>query len=139
MQLLLTFSPALKKIKTIYSKKDCALEVIRAGNKYSMQVKPDLAEYIRSLAQMEIPPKVLKTAALIAYHQPIKQSDLQEMFGAKVYDHVKVLSELGLVNKRIKGRTAVITTTPRFAEYFGIETTDKEKMKIWLMEKIQQK
>jgi segregation and condensation protein B len=86
---------------------------------------------------MEIPNKVLKTAALIAYHQPIKQSELQEMFGSKVYDHVKVLNDLGLIKKREKGRTIVLTTTKQFSEYFGIDTTNHEKIKQWLVNKVQ--
>jgi segregation and condensation protein B len=126
----------IKKLKTKYSSRDSALEIAKVGTKYSMQVKSDLADHIKSLAPMEIPQKVLKTAALIAYHQPIKQSDLQEMFGPKVYDHVKVLSELGLIMKRNEGRTIVLTTTSQFSEYFGIDTTNREKMRQWLTEKI---
>lgn len=126
----------LKKLRTIYSIKDGALEIAKVGNKYSMQVKPDLAEYIRTLAQMEIPVKVLKTAALIAYHQPIRQSELQEMFGAKVYDHVKVLLDKGLISKRAQDRTIILTTTAQFAEYFGIDTTDREKIKQRLIDKV---
>jgi len=102
-----------------------------------MQVRSQLAEHVKYFAQMEIPVKVLKTAALIAYHQPIKQSELQEMFGSKVYDHVKELHELGLIKKRQDGRTIVLTTTPHFSEYFGSETTDKKKIKEWLVEKVQ--
>lgn len=128
----------LKKIRSSYSRKDTALEIARVGEKYIMQVKSDLAEYVKTLAPMQIPEKVLKTAALIAYHQPIKQSELQEMYGAKVYDHVGVLSELGLIRKRNEGRTIVITTTPEFAEYFGIDTTNRKKMKEWLVKKLKE-
>lgn len=131
-----TIESSIKQLKNHYSKRDCALEIAKVGNKYCMQVKSNLAEYIKLLAPMEIPKKVLKTAALIGYHQPIKQSELQEMFGAKVYDHVKVLEELGLIHKRTKGRTVLLTTTPQFSEYFGIDTTDHDKMKKWLLQKI---
>jgi segregation and condensation protein B len=126
----------LKKLTTAYSNNDSALEIIKAGNKFSMQVKSKLAEYVKSFAQMEIPEKVLKTAALIAYHQPIKQSELQDMFGSKVYDHVKELGERGLIKRRHEGRTIVITTTSSFSEYFGIDTTDKEKIKKWISKKV---
>lgn len=130
-------SKSLKKLKSHYSSNDRAIEIIHAGNKYSMQVRPQLADHVKRFAQMEIPNKVLKTAALIAYHQPIKQSELQEMFGSKVYDHVKVLNDLGLIKKRQKGRTIVLTTTKQFSEYFGIDTTNHEKIKQWLVNKVQ--
>lgn len=133
-----TIEKNLKKLITIYSKKDSALEIAKVGDKYNMLVKPALAEHIKSLAQMEIPAKVLKTAALIGYHQPIKQSDLQEMFGSKVYDHVKVLAELGLISRRHEGRTIILTTTAQFAEYFGIATIKRDEIKKWLSEKVQE-
>lgn len=126
----------IKKLKAQYSRKGGSIEIAKVGKKYCMQIKADLAEYIRHLAQMEIPHKVLKTAALIAYHQPIKQSDLQEMFGAKVYDHVRVLHELGLVTKKLEGRSTILTTTSHFSEYFGIDTTNREKIKQWLVGKV---
>jgi segregation and condensation protein B len=126
----------IQKLKKQYSKRDNALEIARVGDKYIIQVKSDLADYVKSLAPMQIPMKVLKTAALIAYHQPIKQSELQEMHGAKIYDHVSVLYDLGLVRKRQDGRTVVLTTTPQFSEYFGIDTTDREKIKKWLTAKL---
>jgi segregation and condensation protein B len=125
-----------KVIKKFSKQDDSAIEVIKAGKKYSLQVRPHLVDHVRLFAQMEIPNKVLKTAALIAYHQPIKQSDLQEMFGSKVYDHVKELNELGLIKKRQDGRTIILTTTSQFSEYFGIETTNKEKIKEWLTKKV---
>ena len=126
----------LKKIIDHYSKIESALEVIKIGKKYSMQVRSELTQHVISFAQMEIPEKVLKTAALIAYHQPIKQSELQDMYGSKVYDHVKVLNELGLVKKREQGRTIVLTTTAQFCEYFGIDTTDREKIKELMVKKV---
>jgi segregation and condensation protein B len=127
----------IRKLRKSYSKRDSALEIIKAGSKYGIQVRPELAEHVMLFAHMEIPMKVLKTAALIAYHQPIKQSDLQDMFGSKVYDHVKELHELGLIRKREEGRTTIITTTKQFSEYFGIDTTNREKIKQWLVEKVQ--
>ena len=134
-----TIEKSIKKIKSLYSTKESALEIAKVGKKYSMQVRSELAEYIRGLAQLEIPAKVLKTAALIAYHQPIKQSVLQEMFGAKIYDHVRVLTDLGLVTKRHEGRTVILTTTAQFAEYFGIDTTNRDKIREWLVKKLKSK
>lgn len=129
-------SKNIKKLMDHYSSGDRSIEIIKAGKRYSMQVRPQLSNHVRTFAQMEIPNKVLKTAALIAYHQPIKQSELQEMFGSKVYDHVKVLNEMGLVRSRHVGRTIVLTTTQEFSEYFGIDTTNHEEIRKWLAKRI---
>jgi segregation and condensation protein B len=119
----------LKKLTQSYNRRDTSLEVIKAGKKYSLRVKENYVERVRELAAPEVNPKLLKTAALIAYHQPIKQSDLVEMYGSKVYDHVKELLQLGLIRARKDGSTKVITTTHRFSETFGISSVSKKKVK----------
>ncbi|MFW3146805.1 MAG: SMC-Scp complex subunit ScpB [Thermoplasmatota archaeon] len=119
----------LKKLMQTYSRRDTSIEIIKAGKKYSMRVRERYVDRIRTLAAPEVPEKVLKTAALIAYHQPVKQSDLVDMYGSKVYDHVKDLVSLGLVRARKEGSTKVLTTTHRFSETFGISSISKKKVK----------
>jgi len=126
---------SLKSLLSEYKNRDSAIEIAKVGEKFAMQVRPKFANYTTKLAQMDVPVKLLKTLALIAYHQPIKQSDLLGMLGPKVYDHVHEIQELGLVHAKEFGRTKLLTTTNRFSEYFGIDTTDKVKIKKWLAEK----
>ena len=126
----------LKKLINTYKTHETSLEVAKVGAKYAMQLKSEYTETTRTLADMEIPYKVLKTAALIAYHQPIKQSELQDMIGSKVYDHVKELHGLGLIRAKDSGRTKMLTITKQFPEYFGIDTTDREEIKKWLVKKV---
>ncbi|MCA1819584.1 MAG: SMC-Scp complex subunit ScpB, partial [Halobacteriales archaeon] len=64
--------------------------------------------------------------ALIAYHQPMKQSELVDMIGTKVYDHVPELTSRGLVRAREEGVTKILVTTPAFPEYFGLDAEDAE-------------
>jgi segregation and condensation protein B len=86
-----------------YKGRETALEIAKVGDKYAMQLRTEYADHVSKFAPMEIPTKVLKTAALIAYHQPILQRDLLEMIGYRVYDHVKLLNELGLIRRRDVG------------------------------------
>ena len=126
----------LKKLMQSYSRRDTSLELIKAGKKYVLRVKEQYVERVTELANPEVPEKVLKTAALIAYHQPIKQSELVEMYGSKVYDHVKELISLKLVRARSEGSTKLLTTTQRFAETFGIGTVSKKKIKGHIRDKV---
>ena len=119
----------LKKLISSYSRRDTSLEVIKAGRKYSLRIREKYVERISALAAPEVNPKLLKTAALIAYHQPMKQSDLVDMYGSKIYDHVKELSSLGLIRARREGSTKILTTTHRFSEVFGISSVSKKKVK----------
>ena len=126
----------LKALKKRYDEHSTSLEIGRAGDKWAMQVRTRYAEKTTRLAPMEIPFKLIKTLALIAYHQPILQSDLKEMVGEKVYDHIRELHERGLVKKRVHERSYLIVTTERFPEYFGIPATDREGIKTFLAEKV---
>jgi segregation and condensation protein B len=135
----ITSIPELKVERVIhalmeeYKESDSALEISKAGDKWGMQVKGDYASFARGLAKAEIKPKLLKTLALIAYHQPVKQSKLNRMIGNKIYDHVKELSEKEMIKAKQAGRTKILTTAPKFLEYFGIPTTDREKIRQYLL------
>lgn len=126
----------LEKLISNYAEKDCGLEISKAGEKYAMQVKAEYAENVVNIAPKEIPEHLLRTLALIAYHQPVKQVEMQKLIGSKIYDHVKELEELGMIRAREDGRTKILTTTKLFPEYFGIGTTSREEIKKVLGEKV---
>lgn len=129
----------LKKLTQSYARRETSLEIIKAGRKYSLRVKERYVDDVRSLAAPEVNRKLLKTAALIAYHQPVKQADLVEMYGSKVYDHVKELMHLGLVRARKEGSTKVLTTTHRFSETFGISSVSRNKVKGHVRDRVLEK
>lgn len=129
-------SAALRDLQKEYAGRDSALEVGKAGHKWAMQIRTDYAERSRNLAAMEIPAKVLRTLALIAFHQPIKQAELKDMVGSVVYDHVHELHERGMIITRQDGITKILTTTERFLEYFGVDATDREGIRTFLAKKV---
>ena len=55
-----------------------------------------------------MPPKLLKAAALIAYHQPMPQSRLVELLGQKAYDYVRELAQHGMIDRRKDGNLRVV-------------------------------
>ena len=129
------FDQLFRNLKKKYKGPSTSLEVEKIGNKYVLQLKTEYIEYIKSLATREIPMKLLKTIALIAFHQPLKQSDLKRMIGPKVYDHVPEIHELGLIRTRKEGRTKLLYTTEKFNEYFGIKSKEKKDIRKVLAEK----
>lgn len=127
---------ALQALQAEYAARETALEVGRAGQKWAMQIRTEFAERAKHLASMEIPAKVLRTLALIAFHQPVKQSDLKDMVGSVVYDHVGELHERGMINVRQDGITKLLSTTDRFLEYFGVDATDRDGIRNFLAAKV---
>ena len=129
---------ALKALEMEYDERGdgTALEVGQAGEKWAMQLRTRYVQHARLLAEMEIPKKLLKTLALIAFHQPLLQSELVEMVGTKAYDHVRELTEIGLVKARAEGVSKRLTSSPSFPEYFGIPATDTHEIRTFLAKKV---
>lgn len=118
---------AMKELMKFY--KDSAIEITEANQKYVMEVKASYAEYAKKFAPVELKKSLIKALSLIAYHQPIKQSELKKMIGSNVYEYVRELKKKGFINTRKEGRTKLITTTQYFYDYFGIDKKDKEAIK----------
>ena len=117
-------------------KNETSMEIIRAGDKFTMQVKNEFTDQSVMVAKPEIEDNLLKTLTLIAFHQPLKQSNLRRMIGIKAYEHVDELAARKLIHTKQHGSTEMLTTTQRFPEYFGIETTDPQKIRDILMKKV---
>ena len=111
-----------------------ALQLTDVSGRWILEVRPELSASIPEKFRPDIPQRLLPAAALIAYHQPMAQSQLVDMLGQKAYDHVRDLSEMGLVGRRREGLTRRLTTTRRFAEYFGCPEVEFRKVRSWFRE-----
>jgi segregation and condensation protein B len=117
-------------------KQETSIEVVKAGNKFTMQVKKSYADQSVMVARPEITSDLLKTLALIAFHQPVKQSNLRHMIGERIYADVDHLIGLHLVHSAPHGATEMLTTTRLFPEYFGIDSTKPEQIREFLAKKV---
>ncbi len=113
-----------------------ALQLAKFGDdRWVMEVKPKLANHIpSSIIRTEIPTRLLPTAALIAFLQPMPQSQLVEMIGQRAYEHVRDLAHLGLIDRRRDGNSRRLTTTRRFSEKFNCPYTGSKKVRKWIRE-----
>ena len=104
-----------------FNKSNSALEiVVTHDNKYCMQVKNKYMAKVSHLAvTTDFSKAVLRTLAIVAYKQPIRQSIVVKMRGNKAYDHVNALAEEGFVTKVKESNTYSLETTKKFEEYFG--------------------
>ncbi|MDP8011944.1 MAG: SMC-Scp complex subunit ScpB [Thermoplasmata archaeon] len=127
---------AIKSLKEDYDKNGNAMEITKIGQRYVMQLREDYLEIAYRFSKPELDKDVLKTLAVIAYYQPIKQSDLREMVGEKIYDHVNILKSKNLVTTRTSGKTLLISVTKNFGPYFGIDISDPKSIKEYLAKKL---
>ena len=93
----------------------------------------------RKVADPSVERHLLQTAALIAYHQPLLQSELVSMVGARAYDHVKELSDLGLVQSRREGRSYALSTTKEFPRAFGLSGQTNDSLRAELSRMLESK
>ncbi len=130
---------ALRKLKRAYDGRSTSIEIVRIGDKYSMQLRKDFQKSARNMAPVELPKDVLAAISLIAYYQPVLQSELARKIGPRIYDGVAKLREMGLVNVRSKAHSLELTTSSRFAEFFGIEARNSAEVKAYFEKLISQR
>ncbi|MBN2230845.1 MAG: SMC-Scp complex subunit ScpB [Candidatus Thorarchaeota archaeon] len=116
-----------------YNKREGALEVVALPrDRYALQLKPELTPRVgRLIPGGLLSYATLQTLVYIALKQPLVQSELVTQRGTHCYDHVKELIEKKFVESIPEGRSRLLTTTPLFADYFGLEN-DRIKMKAQL-------
>lgn len=119
----------ITELKEIYERRNTSIEVKEVGNKYVMQVKTKFADNVRNLASRDISSPVLRTLSLIAFRQPIRQSEVVDIRGNKAYKHVSELEQKSLIDSEPQGRTKLLFTTPSFSEYFGLDVTKPNEVR----------
>jgi len=127
---------AVRTLEQTYAHRQSALEVRRVGDRYALQLQESYVGNVQAVTPVEMAPRTLKALTLVAYHQPILQSVLVRMMGEVTYEEVQHLRGLGLVHTEPKGSTLELTTTRRFAEYFGIASTRPEEIRRFLEQKL---
>ncbi len=116
----------LKQIQDLY--KDRGINLIKTGSKWSFRTSDDLIEKLTLFKKQKrkISRAALETLAIIAYHQPITRSEIENIRGVQMgrgsIDH---LMEIGWIKpgirKNIPGRPTLWSTTDLFLEHFGLE------------------
>jgi segregation and condensation protein B len=109
-----------------YAGRASGLVIKKTDDGYIMGVKPELeGRIIHLVPETEIPAPILKTLALIAYEQPVRQSKIIKERGNKAYAYIKFLKQQNLVESHKEGRSRILSVTPKFREYFHVEELNK--------------
>ena len=121
---------------TMKRRRGGALRLVEIGGKWAMEVRNEVTQHLPASTKTDMPKKLLKAAALIAYHQPMHQSRLVELLGQKAYDYVRELAQYGMIQRRREGNTRRLTTTRRISEAFGCPLTDIRNVRKCLREQV---
>ena len=119
----------LKELEKFYSIRGINLK--KTGDKWSFRTSPDISQDLTIFRQQKrkISRAAIETLAIIAYHQPITRSEIENIRGVQMgrgsIDH---LLEIGWIipkgRKNIPGKPTLWHTTNLFLEQFDIESLD---------------
>ena len=112
----------------------------RINNTFAFRTSPEVSEYlnIEKIVPKPLSRAATETLAIIAYHQPITRSEIENIRGVQMgrgsLDH---LMEIGWIRpsgrKSIPGKPTLWSTTDLFVEHFGLNSLsdlpNKEELK----------
>lgn len=125
----------VEELKKDFEIENRGVELVETPEGFELRVKPAYRERVARLAPFaDLSDGMMRTLAIIAVKQPVKQSLIVNYQGNKTYDYIKGLEEKGLVKTEKYGRTKLVTTTIDFEKYFG---KSSDEMKQMLNEKIE--
>ena len=119
--------PALKILRRLYENR--GVELYRAGDAWAFRTAPDLGDALkieRSSAR-KLSRAAIETLAVIAYHQPVTRSEIEEIRGVgQSRGTLDLLLEAGWIKpgrrRRTPGRPLTWITTQAFLDHFGLES-----------------
>lgn len=119
----------LEKIQKDYDKR--GMEIIKTPQGWVMQVRQGLLDKVAHLTPYyDLSEGCKRTLALVAYKEPVKQSEIIRMQGNKAYSYIKSLIRRDLIKAEKSGHTKILKLTAEFERYFGEEKDRiKEQLK----------
>jgi len=100
----------------------------RVAGRWSFRTAPDLAPrlMLERLVSRKLSRAAVETLAIIAYHQPVTRSEIEEIRGVVINRSIlETLMESGWIrpkgHKQTPGRPATWVTTPEFLVHFGLD------------------
>ncbi len=103
------------------------VNLARVAEGWQFRTAPDVAPYLRKVVEQprRLPRVAMETIAIIAYHQPVTRTEIEEIRGATLSQNtLDLLLETGLITprgrKETPGRPTLWGTTPAFLAQFGL-------------------
>ena len=117
--------PVLAALQAHYAGR--GVELVEAGGGWQFRTAADLAPTLTRTIQQKrrLPRAAMETLAVVAYHQPVTRTEIEEVRGASLAQGVvEALLEAGLITplgrKEVPGRPTLWGTTSAFLTQFGL-------------------
>ena len=104
------------------------VQLVEVGGGFAFRTAPELAPAITRVVEVprRLPRAAMETLAIVAYHQPVTRTEIEEIRGASLSQStLELLLDAALIaprgRKEVPGRPSLWGTTPRFLEQFGLK------------------
>ena len=121
-------SEALVAMKNRYSTR--GVNLVRVGEGYALRTAPGLGFLMQkeSVETRKLSRAAIETLAIIAYHQPVTRSEIEEIRGVSVSSGtIDILLELEWIKlgrrRQSQGRPVTFIVTQVFLDHFGMESS----------------
>ncbi len=108
---------------------DRGVNLVQLADKWSFRTADDLSNKLKKeiIIQKKLSKAAIETLAIIAYHQPVTRSEIEEIRGVSFSTGtLEVLFELAWVKpngrKEIPGKPLLYVTTDKFLNHFNINS-----------------
>ncbi len=119
----------IAEIREKLNAQDRGIELVQTPEGFELRVKQEYRNQVAKLAPFsDLSDGMLRTLAVVAARQPIKQSIIVKYQGNKVYGYIKDLESKGLIKTEKYGRTKLVTATIGFEKYFGKSSEEIKQM-----------
>jgi segregation and condensation protein B len=105
------------------------VDLVRVGDGYAFRTAADLGHLMRKevVETRKLSRAAIETLAIIAYHQPVTRTEIEEIRGVAVsrgtVDQLMELEWIKLGRRRMTpGRPVTFVVTERFLDHFGLES-----------------
>ena len=117
----------LYELQNDYS--DRGINLVQLADKWSFRTADDLSSKLKKeiIIQKKLSKAAIETLAIIAYHQPVTRSEIEEIRGVSFSTGtLEILFELAWVKpngrKEIPGKPLLYVTTDKFLNHFNINS-----------------
>ncbi|MEO1133956.1 MAG: SMC-Scp complex subunit ScpB [Cyanobacteria bacterium J06639_1] len=121
---------AVLELMEDYAHRDSALEVLEVEGGFALQLREEFNSLVTGVLPPELGVGAMRTLAAIVLKGTVTQSDLVEIRGSGVYQHVPELVEKGFITKQRQpgNRSSILRVTDKVKQRYSVENGNLEQL-----------
>ena len=123
----------IDELASIIDRRGGGVCLLRLGDKAQLCTRPQFSEAVRAALELKhnqpLSPAAFEVLAVVAYHQPVTKSYIEQVRGADCYHVIQSLCRKRLLEEKgrldLPGRPLIYGTTDEFLKCFCMESLDE--------------